>query len=237
MSSSPASRAGSTRGRIRRRSRPGRSRSLRGGLVIFTRPNMKPCLSGSSNKAPRSAKCRSAGRRGGAIFRAATGLSQAFAERSSSSRRPAGPAPSSPRNSPPKKGGNLRQTALRRFSNKLILLMRAVYNFTLAHPADDAILDFIGQMGFSPCQGRLGKSVWTVPPRGPNSSIPASLIGARSIPGCTWLSEGSERRAMGFAPVPWRRKLFRRDDRGRGRPLAGRRDHRPGFFSSAAPGA
>jgi DprA/Smf-like nucleotide binding protein involved in DNA uptake len=50
MSSFPASRAGSTRGRIRRRSRPGRSRSSRAVWGISTQPNMKPCLSGSSNR-------------------------------------------------------------------------------------------------------------------------------------------------------------------------------------------
>src|ERR1700730_18179803 len=53
---------------------------------------MKPYLKSSSNKALRSAKWLSAGRRGGAIFRAATGLSRLFAGRSSSSRRRAGPA-------------------------------------------------------------------------------------------------------------------------------------------------
>src|ERR1700730_14018183 len=53
---------------------------------------MKPYLKSSSNKALRSAKWLSAGRRGGAIFRAATGLSRLFAGRASWARRRAGPA-------------------------------------------------------------------------------------------------------------------------------------------------
>ena len=66
---------------------------LAGGLGNIYPANMKLCPNKSLNTARRSAKCLSAGKRGGVTFHAATGLSRAFAGRLSSSRRRAGLAP------------------------------------------------------------------------------------------------------------------------------------------------
>ena len=49
-----------------------------------------------------------------------------------------------------------------------------------------------------------------------------------------WLPQGTERRQMGLAPVPWQRNLSRRDNCQRGRSFGGQRRRDPRLLSSSA---